>query len=116
MPVFCHQVRYTSSAWSRVLQNTKDRFASLRVPIESLGGKIQSLFFSQGSYDVLAITEFPDGFSPAALDIAFSAGGEVATIHTTRLLDASQIVDAVPRSLASSQPAPLPRSLAATNT
>ena len=96
MLTFCHQVRYTSHARSRLLQNAKDCFASLRIPIETLGGKIRSVFLSQGSYDVLAITEFPEGFSPTALDIAFSAGGEVATIQTTRLLDTPQFVDAAP--------------------
>lgn len=95
MPHFCHQVSYTSSAWTRVSQNAHDRFQAVRAPIESLGGQIRAAFFAIDSFDVLVITEFPDDISPSAIAVVFSAGGEVATIHTTRLLDASQFIDAM---------------------
>jgi len=117
MLLLCHQVRFTSAAWSRVLQNPKDSFASLRSPIESLGGRIKSVFFSLGSYDVLAITEFPEDFPLSSLDIVFSAGGEVASIQTTRLLDASQAADAARSAGHNSSPPPLrPRSFFASAT
>jgi uncharacterized protein with GYD domain len=92
---FCHQISYTNAAWTRVLQNPQDRFEAVRATIESLGGKIDAAFFTMDSYDVLAITEFPDGVSPASIAIAFSAGGEVAHIHSTKLLDASEALEAM---------------------
>ena len=94
MPRYCHQVSYTSSAWSRVLKDPGDRFACVRTPIESLGGKIQWVFFAKGSFDVLAISEFPRDISPAEISIACSAGGEIASIHTTPLLEASEALEA----------------------
>jgi len=92
---FCHQISYTNAAWTRVLQNPEDRFEVVRSTIESLGGKIDAAFFTMDSYDVLAITEFPDGVSAASIAIAFSAGGEVAHIHSTKLLDASEALEAM---------------------
>ena len=114
MPFFCHQISFTNDAWTRVVQNSQDRFEGIRGPIESLGGKIQATFFAVDSYDVLAITEFAEDISPSSIAIAFSAGGEVAQIHTTRLLGASQALEAMRNAgVCTSRPFPRPNSLAA---
>ena len=94
MPFFCHQISFTNDAWIHVMQNSRDRFETIRGPFESLGGKIQATFFALDSYDVLAITEFAEDISPSSIAIAFSAGGDVAQIHTTRLLCASEALEA----------------------
>jgi uncharacterized protein with GYD domain len=92
---FSHQISFTNAAWHSVLQNPHDPFEPIRVPIESLGGKLQDAFFTQDeAFDVLAITEFPESVSPSDLAIAFSAGGAVANIHTSPLLSASQAHEA----------------------
>ena len=88
MSYFCHQVSYTKEAWARLMQNPQDRLEAVRAPIEKLGGKIHTSFFAFGAFDVLAITEFPDNISAAAISIAFAAGGAVADIQTTPLLTA----------------------------
>jgi uncharacterized protein with GYD domain len=112
MPRFCHQVRFTSAAWSRILQHPDDRFESLRIPIETLRGTLQAAFFAMDSFDVLAITDFPEGVSPSDISVACSVGGEIAQIHTTRLLDASQAVEAMQKASSStSHPAPRARFL-----
>ena len=99
MAQFCHQISYTNAAWNHVAQNPQDRFEVVRTSIESLGGRIQATFFTpMDSYDVLAITEFPEDVSPSSIAIAFSAGGEVAHIHTTRLLGASEALEAMNQS------------------
>ena len=114
MPFFCHQISFTNDAWTRVVQNSQDRFEGIRGPIESLGGKIQATFFAVDSYDVLAIPEFAEDISPSSIAIAFSAGGEVAQIHTTRLLGASQALEAMRNAgVCSYRPLPRPNSLAA---
>ncbi len=96
MPQFCHQISYTNAAWNRVAKNPQDRFATVRAPIESLGGKLHATFFTPAdSFDVLAISELPEGITPSSIAVAFSAGGEVASIHTTRLLGASEALEAM---------------------
>ena len=91
---FSHQISFTTSAWHAVMQNPDDPFKAIRIPVESLGGKLQHAFFTQDTYDVLAITEFPDHVSPTDLSIAFYAGGAVAHIHSSPLLTASQANEA----------------------
>jgi uncharacterized protein with GYD domain len=93
MTHFCHQVSYTSEAWSRVVQNPEDRFEAIRSPIENLGGKFRAAFFTTGHFDVLAITEFPDAITPADISTAFARGGAVAHIQTTPLLTPSQAIE-----------------------
>ena len=95
MSYFCHQVTYTKEAWARLMQNPQDRLEAVRAPIEKLGGKIHTSFFAFGAFDVLAITEFPDNISAAAISIAFAAGGAVANIQTTLLLTAALAVEAL---------------------
>jgi len=95
MPHFCHQISYTSSAWQRVMQNPDDRFQLVRGPIDSLGGKIHALFFALDSYDVLAITEFPESTSPTEISLAFFGSADVAQIHTAQLLDSAHALQAM---------------------
>lgn len=94
MSYFCHQVSFTSTAWSRVSQNPDDRFEAIRTPIENLGGTIRAAFFTTGRFDVLAITEYPDHVSPSDVSIAFARGGAVANIQTIPLLSAAQAIEA----------------------
>jgi uncharacterized protein with GYD domain len=94
VPHFCHQISYTSSAWTRILANN-DRFAAVRAPIECLGGTLHAAFFAIDSFDVLIITEFPDHISDTEIAVQFFASGDVATIHSTRLLDASGVLQAM---------------------
>ena len=94
MSYFCHEVSFTSEAWSRVLQNPDDRFEAIRAPIENLGGKIRAAFFTTGRFDVLAITEFPENITPSDICIAFARGGAVANIRTLPLLTAAQAIAA----------------------
>ena len=41
MPYFCHQVSYTTEAWSRLMSNPQDRIEAIRAPVNRLGGRIQ---------------------------------------------------------------------------
>jgi uncharacterized protein with GYD domain len=95
MPYFCHQVSYTKEAWARLVAHPQDRLEIVRAPIEKLGGKLHTAFFSFGPFDALAITEMPDNISAAAIAIAFAAGGAVANVQTTTLMTAAQLVEAL---------------------
>jgi uncharacterized protein with GYD domain len=106
MSNFCLQISYTSSAWQRILRN-QDRFESVRSPIHALGGTLHAAFFALDSYDVLAITEFPESVAPADISLAFFATAQVAQIHTAPLLDAAQALQAMQKAgPCSYQPAP----------
>lgn len=93
MPFYCHQVSYTTDARKRLLSDPNDRYQAIRAPIEHLGGKLQSSFFTIGPFDVLVISEFPVDVSPSTIAVAFSHGGAIASIHTFPLLPLPEVRD-----------------------
>lgn len=95
MPYFCHQVSYTTEAWARLIADPQDRIVAIRAPIEKLGGRIHSSFFAFGEFDVIAITEFPDNVSAAAIAIAFAGGGAVKSLRTTPLMTTAEALEAI---------------------
>jgi uncharacterized protein with GYD domain len=95
MPHYCHQVSYTKEAWALLMADPQDRLDVVRVPIEKLGGKLQTAYFAFGPFDVIAITEMPDNVSAAAIAIAFAAGGAVANVQTTPLMTAAEAIEAM---------------------
>ena len=86
MSYYCHQVSYTTDARKRLLNDPSDRYEAIRSPIEKLGGRLKSSFFTLGPFDVLVISEFPQDISLADIAVAFSHGGAIASIHTYPLL------------------------------
>jgi uncharacterized protein with GYD domain len=115
MSFFCHQVSYTTDARNRLLHDPLDRFEAIRAPIEKLGGKLQSSFFTLGPFDVLVISEFPDDISPAAISVAFSQGGAIASIHTIPLLPLAEARDLQADSATPSQSARISSTFAASS-
>jgi len=97
MPLFLHQASYTSEAWARLMANPQDRHEAVRGPIEKLGGRLHNFYFAFGEHDVVAITEFPDNVSAAAISIAFAAGGAVRNTRTTPLMTATEALEALKR-------------------
>jgi uncharacterized protein with GYD domain len=95
MPYFCHQVSYTTEAWARLIANPQDRMEVIRKPIEKLGGRIHTSFFAFGEFDALAITEFPDNVSAAAIAIAFAGGGAVKSLQTIALMTTAEALEAI---------------------
>jgi uncharacterized protein with GYD domain len=91
---FYHQISFTSSAWHILMEDPIDPLAAIRTPIESLGGTLVCAFFTEDSYDVLALSEFPDAVSSDDISIAFYSGGAIATIHSSALLTLSQANEA----------------------
>jgi uncharacterized protein with GYD domain len=95
MPYFCHQVSYNSEAWARLIANPQDRMELIRKPVEKLGGRIHTSFFAFGEFDAIAITEFPDNISAAAIAIAFAGGGAVKGLQTTALMTTAEALEAI---------------------
>ena len=61
------------------------RRTAVRQALESVGGKLESMHYALGEYDVVIIAEAPDAIAASALSLAASATGLVHT-RTTALL------------------------------
>ena len=87
MPYYLIQAAYTGDAWGIHIANPQNPLDRLRPSLEALGGSFESLFYAFGEYDVVAIAQFPDNISAAALSVAAAAGGAVKAIKTTPLIE-----------------------------
>jgi len=95
MPLYMHQIAYTSEGWGAVIAEPQNRVEAVRSAIEKLGGKVINGWFSFGQYDVIAITDMPDHVSAAAIAIAFAGGGACKSVNTVPLLTQEEALQAM---------------------
>lgn len=99
MPKFLIQGSYSSDGLRGLL---KEGGTSRRTTIEklaqSLGGKVEALYYAFGEDDVFVIGEFPDNVTAAAVCLTASASGAVRT-KTVLLLTPEEIDEATKKSV-----------------
>jgi len=86
MPAYLAQVAYTSDAWRTQIGNPQNPLNRIKSVAENLGGTIETMYYTFGDYDIVAIIEFPDNQSAAAFSLAAQAGGAVKAYKTTPLM------------------------------
>jgi uncharacterized protein with GYD domain len=80
------QVAYTPEAWAAQVKNPQYRVEAVRLVLEHLGSRFESVHYAFGEYDVVIILEAPDNVSAAALSLAVTAGGACKAVKTTPLM------------------------------
>ncbi len=95
MARFLIQGSYNRQGISDLVQNPQNRLEAIRPVVEGLGGRLVSLDFAFGDYDVVAIMEAPDNVSAAALAMAVGSGGALRDYKTTVLLSMEEAVEAM---------------------
>jgi uncharacterized protein with GYD domain len=89
------QAAYTNESWGAQIREPKSVVDRLRPAVDKVGGRIETIYYSFGEYDVLVICELPNDEAAAALSLAFSAGGAVKAFKTTPLLTVDQGISAL---------------------
>jgi uncharacterized protein with GYD domain len=98
MPKYLLQVSYTADGAKGLLKDGgSKRRAAAKTLIESLGGKLESLYFAFGDTDVVAIADMPDNAAAAAGSLTL-AGSAAVTSRITVLLTPEEIDQAVKKS------------------
>ena len=86
MPKYLLQVNYTTDGAKGLLkEGGSARRSAAQKAAESLGGRIDSMYFAFGDTDAYVVAEMPDHASVAAITLALAASGG-ATGRTTVLL------------------------------
>src|SRR5258706_15979147 len=79
MAKYLLQGSYTAEGSKGLLKDGgSKRRAAAKTLVESLGGKIECLYFAFGETDVLAIIDMPDSASAAAASLTIGASGGLA--------------------------------------
>jgi uncharacterized protein with GYD domain len=91
MPKYLLEVNYTLDGVRGVLaKGGSARRAAAQAAAESVGGKLDAIYFAFGKTDVFAIADIPDNNAAAALALKISASGG-ASVRTIVLLTAEDI-------------------------
>ena len=90
MAHFLFQWTYKDSAIQAMLDKPQDRPGELRKAVEAFGGKVHQFFFVFGTYDGVAVLEFPDIESCAACNLTLAGAGANRTQSTTLLLSPAE--------------------------
>ncbi len=86
MPKFLLQVNYTpEGARGLHIDGGTKRYQAAKHTAESLGGHLDSFYFSFGAQDVVCVCDMPDAISMAAVSLAVTASGAAETKTTTLL-------------------------------
>ena len=98
MPKFLITVSYTADGAKGLSKDGgSKRRAAAKTLIESLGGKLETLYYAFGKPDVFAIADLPDNAAAAAASLALSASGAVKSTITV-LLTPEEVDQAVKKS------------------
>jgi len=99
MPKFLIQGSYSSDGLRGLLkEGGTGRKTTIEKLAQSLGGKVEALYYAFGEDDVFVIGEFPDNLTAAAVCLAAGASGAVRT-KTVLLLTPEEIDEATKKSV-----------------
>jgi uncharacterized protein with GYD domain len=100
MPYYLIQAAYTSQSWAAQSETQPDPRERVGGLAQAVGGRLESLFYCFGEYDVIGIAEFPSNDAAAAFSIAASAGGAIKAVTTTVLMTVEEGMGALKKASA----------------
>lgn len=77
---------YTAEAWAKMIDNPGTREAAVRKLAESVGAKLDQIFWSFGEDDFLVIVDAPDDITAAAVSVAAGSSGSLRNLRTIKLI------------------------------
>lgn len=89
MPTYVTLYRWTEQG-IRGVKGTVDRAQQIVQGIEGAGGKVQTLLWTQGSYDVVSVADFPDEDTAMAWALRIAMAGNVRS-ETLRAFSADDM-------------------------
>jgi uncharacterized protein with GYD domain len=69
-----------------LVSSPEDRTGVLKTLVEGAGGKVITLDYCFGEFDVVVVLEMPDDIAMASLSMAVGASGSMTNLRTTVLI------------------------------
>jgi uncharacterized protein with GYD domain len=82
---------YTSGSWARMLTVTDDRTSTVSALLESLGGKLESMYWDVEQTAAHVTCDLPDSLSAAAAITAATRTGGLKDVQVLELLTQEQL-------------------------
>jgi len=107
MPKFLIKANYTPPAGVKglIADGGTARREAVEELLESVGGKLESMYFALGDVDVYSVIDVPDAATAAAVSLTVGASG-LATTSTVALMTPEEIDQAVKKSPMYDAPGP----------
>jgi uncharacterized protein with GYD domain len=95
MPTYLAMFKYSGDAMAAMIESPAEREPAVRAVLESIGGRLESMYWMFGPHDGIAIVHAPDSLTMAGVSAAVSSTGairsEVYELFSTA--DVHQILD-----------------------
>jgi len=92
---FMIKFNYSSASWARMLTVTDDRTSAVATLLESLGGKLESMYWDVEDAAARVICDLPDSLSAAAVVTAATRTGGFKDVQVLQLLTQDQLREMV---------------------
>ena len=102
MPMYLGRFKYSADAIKAMIENPQDRGAAAARAAESLGCKLEGLWWSLGERDGVFLLEAPDNVSAASLSMLVGGSGALSRLETTPLLTMEEAQEALSKAAAAS--------------
>jgi len=79
MPKYLAQFSYSDTAMAAMIENPADRETAVQRVVESVGARLETMYWMFGAHDGIAIVEAPDSLTMAGISAAISSTG---TVHS----------------------------------
>lgn len=89
MPKYVLLLNWTDQGLANV-KETVNRYQAAKQLVESKGGTFDAIFWTQGPYDLVAVTEVPDEETGTAINLQLCATGNLRTL-TMRAFDQDEM-------------------------
>ncbi len=90
MPKYLALFSYSSDAMAAMIESPADRETAVRDVLDSVGGRLESMYWMFGAHDGIAIVDAPDSLTMAGISAAVSSTGSI-TSETHELFSASDV-------------------------
>lgn len=95
MAFYMIQGAYTTEAIATMVKNPQDRSIPVRELMQKLGGRLISMYFCYGEYDIVVIGELPDDSAATAVALAAMSPGYLKACKTTKLFTVEETMEAM---------------------
>jgi uncharacterized protein with GYD domain len=79
MPKYLSLFSYSSAAKTAMIGQPGDRDAPVRAALESVGARLEMMYWMFGAYDGVAVVDAPDSITMAGIATAISSTGTVSS-------------------------------------
>jgi uncharacterized protein with GYD domain len=90
MPKYLALFSYSDSAMAAMIKNPVDREPAVKRVLESVGARLECMYWMFGAHDGMAVVEAPDSLTMAAISTAIRSTGTVHS-ETHELFSATDI-------------------------